>query len=275
MTYIPTWAGFIYLAVVLDVWSRRVVGWSIGESMTRRTGVGRAEHGACRPAAPEAVIHHSDQGSQYTSVAFGKRCQEMGVRPSMGSGRRCLRQRHGRELLRQPGMRASRPALLPVQDRGPPAVCSPGSRAGTTRAGAIRRWVGKAGKGVFFESKLVARCFRKHDFYGYLEENGINWKLKISKKLLPDDALLVVVRETLFIVEVKYQQVAGSVDEKLQTCDFKRKQYVKLVADLGLKVEYVYVLNDWFKAPGYKDVLDYIHSVRACPNFCVNGSDFN
>jgi hypothetical protein len=74
--------------------------------------------------------------------------------------------------------------------------------------------------------------------------------------------LLVIVRETLFIIEVKYQQVAGSVDEKLQTCDFKRKQYVKLVAPLGLKVEYVYVLNDWFKNPSYKDVLDYINSVN-------------
>ncbi len=121
---------------------------------------------------------------------------------------------------------------------------------------------GKSGQGVFFESKLVARCFRKYDFYIYLAENGIDWETRISKKLLPDDALLVIVRETLFIVEVKYQQVAGSVDEKLQTCDFKRKQYLKLVVDLGLKVEYVYVLNDWFKAPGYKDVLDYIHSVN-------------
>ena len=74
--------------------------------------------------------------------------------------------------------------------------------------------------------------------------------------------MLVIVRETLFIIEVKYQQVAGSVDEKLQTCDFKRKQYVKLVAPLGLKVEYVYVLNDWFKHPSYKDVLDYIHNVN-------------
>lgn len=84
----------------------------------------------------------------------------------------------------------------------------------------------------------------------------------ISKKLLPDEALLVIVRETLFIIEVKYQQVPGSVDEKLQTCDFKRKQYLKLVAPLGLRVEYVYILNDWFKKPGYKDVLDYIHSVN-------------
>ncbi len=121
---------------------------------------------------------------------------------------------------------------------------------------------GKAGKGVYFKGELVARCFRKHDFYNYLEEEDVDWEPKISKQLLPDDALLVIVRETLFIIEVKYQQVAGSVDEKLQTCDFKRKQYQKLVAGLGLRVEYVYVLNDWFRQPCYKDVLDYIHSVN-------------
>ena len=120
----------------------------------------------------------------------------------------------------------------------------------------------KAGMGVFFEGKLVARCFKKHDFYRFLDESKVDWQNMLSKKLLPDDAMLVIVRETLFIIEVKYQQVAGSVDEKLQTCDFKRKQYLKLVAQLGLKVEYVYVLNDWFKKPEYKDVLDYIHSVN-------------
>lgn len=126
----------------------------------------------------------------------------------------------------------------------------------------VKKVVGKAGDCVFFHNNLVARCFKKHDFYRFLTELGVNWENILSKKLLPDDALLVVVRETLFIIEVKYQQVAGSVDEKLQTCDFKRKQYLKLVAGLGLKVEYVYVLNDWFKQPGYKDVLDYIHSVN-------------
>jgi putative transposase len=84
MTYIPTWAGFIYLAVVLDVWSRRVVGWSIGERM-RAELVLAALNMALQTRRPEAVIHHSDQGSQYTSLAFGKRCREMGVRPSMGT----------------------------------------------------------------------------------------------------------------------------------------------------------------------------------------------
>lgn len=109
---------------------------------------------------------------------------------------------------------------------------------------------------------MVAQCFRKYNFYKFLDEKGINWKKIISKKLLPDDALLVIIRDTLFIIEIKYQEVSGSVDEKLQTCDFKRKQYLKLVTPLGLRVEYVYVLNDWFKKPEYKDVLDYIQSVN-------------
>ncbi len=84
MTYVPTWAGFIYLAIVLDVWSRRVVGWSIGERMTTDL-VLAALNMALEQRKPDEVIHHSDQGSQYTSVAFGKRCAEMGVRPSTGS----------------------------------------------------------------------------------------------------------------------------------------------------------------------------------------------
>jgi putative transposase len=84
MTYVPTWAGFIFLAIVLDVWSRRVVGWSIGEQMSADL-VLAALNMALTQRRPSGVIHHSDQGSQYTSVAFGQRCAKMGVRPSMGS----------------------------------------------------------------------------------------------------------------------------------------------------------------------------------------------
>jgi putative transposase len=84
MTYVPTWAGFIYLAIVLDVWSRRIVGWAIGEQMTSELVLG-ALNMALQQRKPEGVIHHSDQGSQYTSIAFGERCQKMGVRPSMGT----------------------------------------------------------------------------------------------------------------------------------------------------------------------------------------------
>jgi hypothetical protein len=131
----------------------------------------------------------------------------------------------------------------------------------------VRKSDKKAGSDVFFDGTLVARVFKKYDFYRFLEEKGIEWKSLISKQLLPDDALLVIIRKTLFIIEVKYQQVAGSVDEKLQTCDFKRIQYQKLVQPLGLKVEYIYVLNDWFKDSSYKDVLDYILSVHCYYTF--------
>jgi putative transposase len=84
MTYVPTWAGFIYLSVVLDVWSRRIVGWAIGEQMTAEL-VLAALNMALQQRKPKGVIHHSDQGSQYTSIAFGERCKKMGVRPSMGT----------------------------------------------------------------------------------------------------------------------------------------------------------------------------------------------
>jgi len=84
MTYIPTWAGFGYLAVVLDVFSRKIVGWAFGQRMTADL-VLAALNMALLTRKPTGVIHHSDQGSQYTSVEFGKRCTQMGVRPSMGS----------------------------------------------------------------------------------------------------------------------------------------------------------------------------------------------
>jgi putative transposase len=84
MTYIPTWAGFLYLAMVLDVWSRRVVGWAIGERMTADLVLSALDM-AIEQRKPDQVIHHSDQGSQYTSIAFGDRCRKMGVRPSMGT----------------------------------------------------------------------------------------------------------------------------------------------------------------------------------------------
>lgn len=84
ITYIPTMAGFLFLAVVLDVFSRRVVGWAMANHL-RTELVLDALNMAIYRRQPKNVIHHSDQGCQYTSIAFGKRCAEAGVRPSMGS----------------------------------------------------------------------------------------------------------------------------------------------------------------------------------------------
>ncbi len=84
ITYVPTWAGFLYLAIVLDVCSRRIVGWAMATHL-KTDLVLDALNMAIGQRQPRAVIHHSDQGCQYTSVAFGRRCREVGVRPSMGS----------------------------------------------------------------------------------------------------------------------------------------------------------------------------------------------
>jgi len=84
ITYIPTWAGSFYLAIVLDVCTRRIVGWAMNTSPA--TGlVLDALNMAIGQRRPVAVIHHSDQGCQYTSVQFRRRCREVGARPSMGS----------------------------------------------------------------------------------------------------------------------------------------------------------------------------------------------
>jgi putative transposase len=84
ITYVPTWSGFLYLAMVLDVYSRRIVGWLM-ETHLRTELILAALNMAITQRQPSAVIHHSDRGCQYTSYAFGKRCGEAGVMPSMGS----------------------------------------------------------------------------------------------------------------------------------------------------------------------------------------------
>ena len=84
ITFVPTATGFVYLAVVLDAFSRKVVGWTMANHL-RTELVLDALDMAVGQRRPREVIHHSDQGSQYTSLAFGKRCEEAGIRPSVGS----------------------------------------------------------------------------------------------------------------------------------------------------------------------------------------------
>jgi transposase InsO family protein len=83
-TYIPTGEGFLYLAVVLDVFSRRIVGWAMSRHLYTELML-RALDMALLQRRHEGVILHSDQGCQYTSIAFGRRCRETGVQPSMGT----------------------------------------------------------------------------------------------------------------------------------------------------------------------------------------------
>jgi putative transposase len=84
ITYVPTLSGFLFVAIVLDVFSRRVVGWAMANHLRTKLVLDALDMAIDR-RRPKNVIHHSDQGCQYTSIAFGNRCKEAGVRPSMGS----------------------------------------------------------------------------------------------------------------------------------------------------------------------------------------------
>jgi len=111
---------------------------------------------------------------------------------------------------------------------------------------------------------LETRGLSKEQIAKVLDDSS-GWKGPLSSRLLPDEAFLNLEDNTLYVIEKKMQTVAGSVDEKLQTFDFKRKHYELLVKPFGLNVKYTYVLSFWFNQPKYFDVLLYMKN---------NGQDY-
>lgn len=95
----------------------------------------------------------------------------------------------------------------------------------------------------------------------FLAPNGINYKDYNSKEWHPDEAFINYANKTVYIIEKKFQNTAGSVDEKLPSCHFKKLEYLKLVTPLNFQVEFIYVFNDWFKNSKYRDTLQYIKAV--------------
>lgn len=85
ITYVATWAGFLFVAVVIDAFSRRVIGWAMETHLRTELVMAALEMAYTQRAPCPKVIFHSDHGTQFTSIAFGQRCDELGVRPSMGS----------------------------------------------------------------------------------------------------------------------------------------------------------------------------------------------
>lgn len=90
ITSVPTWAGLLSLAVVLDVPSRRIVGWAMADHLRRELVIAAVDMAVWRRRPREGVIHHSDHGRQYTSLAFGRRLREAGLVSSMGSRGDCF-----------------------------------------------------------------------------------------------------------------------------------------------------------------------------------------
>ena len=85
ITYISTWEGFLYFAHVQDLFSRLIVGWSMADHLRSELVVDSARDGACSTSPRPGLVHHWDQGCQYTAVLFGKRCAKAGIEISMGS----------------------------------------------------------------------------------------------------------------------------------------------------------------------------------------------
>lgn len=112
---------------------------------------------------------------------------------------------------------------------------------------------------IYFNSNLVAEHFSKHSLYkNFLVPNEINWKDYISSQLLPDDVLIT--QKACYVIEKKFQNVSGSVDEKLTTFPFKTQQYQKMFTPLGKQVYFYYLLSNWFELPKYRDQLLYIRN---------------
>ena len=85
ISYLRTWEGWLYIAVVVDCYSRRVVGWSIADHLRADLVVDALEMAVARRRPKPGLVHHSDQGSQYVSLALGQRCRRAGIELSMGS----------------------------------------------------------------------------------------------------------------------------------------------------------------------------------------------
>ena len=86
-TYVSTWQGFVYVAFVIDVFARRIVGWRVSNSMQTDFVLDALEQAlyARRPERDGALVHHSDRGSQYVSIRYSERLAEAGIEPSVGS----------------------------------------------------------------------------------------------------------------------------------------------------------------------------------------------
>jgi len=112
---------------------------------------------------------------------------------------------------------------------------------------------------IYQNGELVGMYVEKHELYSkFLTGLGVKWKDHISSKLLPDSVFVNLKNKTIYVGEKKYQQNSGSVDEKLQGCGFKKRQYLNLCGKINFKVEYYFLLNEWFLKDKYRDVKEYI-----------------
>lgn len=122
---------------------------------------------------------------------------------------------------------------------------------------------------IFKDGEFIGYSVPKKKLYKYFfEPNGIDYRDYNSKGWEPDECFINVKTKTAYIIEKKFQNCSGSVDEKLPGCDFKKKEYQKLFDLLEYKTEFLYVFNNWFDQDIYKDTLKYIKDIGC--DYCFN-----
>ena len=112
----------------------------------------------------------------------------------------------------------------------------------------------KTDLGLKIDSEFC-RVVHQNEFYKYFD---IDWKQFLSKKILPDEVVINHLNDTIYVIEKKFQSSNGSNDEKLLGCEFRKLKYEKMLESTGYKVEMLYLCNDWFKKPCYKDTFDFM-----------------
>lgn len=115
---------------------------------------------------------------------------------------------------------------------------------------------------VYRGAEQIGMSVQQSKLYSmFLRPNGIDYRDFNSKQWRPDECFINFEHRVAFIIEKKFQNKPGSVDEKLPGCHFKKREYEKLFGPLGYSVEYLYVFNDWFHDPRYRDTLNYIREM--------------
>ena len=118
------------------------------------------------------------------------------------------------------------------------------------------------GREVCKDGVKIGYSVPKQNLYSkFLSQKGVDYRAYNSKQWLPDECFIHEARKTAYIIEKKFQNTSGSVDEKLPGCHFKKREYEKLFRPIGYRVEYLYVFNDWFHQPQYRDTLEYIREM--------------
>lgn len=115
---------------------------------------------------------------------------------------------------------------------------------------------------VYENQELIGLSVPQNSLYSeFLKGQEIDYRCFNSKKWHPDECFINFGNQTAYIIEKKFQNCAGSVDEKLPGCHFKKQEYEKLFHKLNFSVEFMYIFNDWFRDSRYRDTLDYIEQM--------------